>query len=86
MRESGNSPDRSLSVLEIRRGIARHRRALKALLDRQTFQGIPSSTAQHLAQRLEDDLRALESELGRRAMNVSGPIPPTDFPFPTDFG
>ena len=53
---------------EIRRAIAHHRRAIQALRDQRSFQGIDPTVADRILDRLEKDLRALHDELGRRRM------------------
>lgn len=68
MHASDGNPVWHLSVLEIRRAIAHHRRAIDALHNRESFQGIHSVTAERLAANLERDLRRLEDELGRRRL------------------
>ena len=74
MHASDENPVWHLSVLEIRRAITQHRRAIDALHNRETFQGIQAATAERLAAHLERELRRLEDELGRRrlAHNADG--------------
>lgn len=70
MTENTLSRARPFSVLEIRRAIAHHRRAIQALHDRSAFQGIHVNTAEHLIEKLESDLRRLEDELGRARLSA----------------
>ena len=69
MTQLAGSPVRRFSVLEIRRAIAHHRRAIQALYDQSAFQGIDAATTDQLISKLETDLRRLEDELGRTRMS-----------------
>ncbi len=60
------------SDLEIRRAIAHHRRAIRALHDRDSFTGINGTTSEKVIDRLQQDLCRLQDELGRRRMRVAG--------------
>lgn len=80
MHELDSNPARPFSVLEIRRAIAHHRRAIDALHDGTSFQGLQLDTAERLIRSLEADLRQLEDELGRRRMgyDLLSAIPDSD--------
>lgn len=58
------------SDLEIRRAIAHHRRAIRALHDRDAFTGIKGATSEKVIKRLQKDLSRLHDELGRRRMRM----------------
>lgn len=72
MTDQADPTARRFSVLEIRRAIAHHRRAIQALHDQNAFQGIHASTAAELVHKLERDLRRLEDELGRARLSALG--------------
>lgn len=59
-------PLKQLSDLDIRKAIAHHRRAIAALDNRHTFEGISRRSAEKIILRFESELRALHDELGRR--------------------
>lgn len=71
MLSSNSQRAQQFSDHEIQRAIRHHRRALSALQDRNTFEGIRDTTAGHLIERLQQDLRHLEEELERRGSFVA---------------